>query len=135
MSDIHARLYTDGGARGNPGPAATGYVLYNGDKLIAGGGTYLGRATNNQAEYKAVIEGMQQALQYHVSSLEVYMDSELIVNQLQRTYKIKDAELGKLFIQAWNIMQQFTRVTFTHIPRERNTEADAWVNRTLDAQT
>lgn len=130
-----AILYTDGGARGNPGPAATGYVLLRGSERIAEGGTYLGTGTNNQAEYKAVIEGMRRAADLGIKTLTVYMDSELIVNQLMRRYKIKDAELRTLFVQAWNIMQQFATVTFTHIPREQNKEADRLVNQTLDRNT
>ncbi len=132
MNTTEAILYTDGGARGNPGPAATGYVIFHDGERLAEGGTYLGTATNNQAEYKAVIEGMTRAAALGIKKLTVYMDSELIVNQLQRKYKIKDAELQKLFVQAWNIMQQFVAVTFTHVPREQNKEADRLVNQTLD---
>ncbi len=133
MTDnIVAKLYTDGGARGNPGPAATGYVLFQGTKRIAEGGTYLGTATNNQAEYQAVIEGMQRAHQLGITSVAVFMDSELIVNQLQQKYKIKDPTLQKLFIKAWNLMQGFASLTVTHIPREQNAEADYLVNQTLD---
>ncbi|MFZ6035931.1 MAG: ribonuclease HI family protein [Patescibacteria group bacterium] len=126
------RLYTDGGARGNPGPAGTGYVIFRGNERIAAGGSYIGTATNNQAEYRAVIEGLSKAHQLGIRSLDVYMDSELIVNQLLRKFKIKDPELGKLFIKAWNLMQQFTRVTFTHVPREENADADQMVNQAID---
>lgn len=132
MTTATIRLYTDGGARGNPGPAGAGFVLYRGTEQIAEGARYLGEATNNQAEYAALIDGLKKVAALGERNVDVYMDSELIVNQMRRTYRVKDAALGKLFIQAWNIVQGLGRVTFSHIPREENSEADRLVNQAID---
>ncbi|MBI5037098.1 MAG: ribonuclease HI family protein [Candidatus Kerfeldbacteria bacterium] len=132
MTPEVVRLYTDGGARGNPGPAGAGFVLYRGSERVAEGARYLGEATNNQAEYAALIDGMKKVVALGERDVDVYMDSELIVNQMRRTYRVKDAALGKLFIQAWNIVQTLGRVTFSHIPREENAEADRLVNQAID---
>ncbi len=125
-------IYTDGGARGNPGPAGIGYVIKSGDKIIREGKEYIGRATNNQAEYKAVLAALQQAKQLGVQEIEVYTDSELVVNQLSRKARIKNQSLGLIFVQIWNLAVRFKRVSFHHIPREKNTEADKLVNQAID---
>lgn len=127
-------IYTDGGARGNPGPAALGVVV--GDKEYS---EYLGEITNNKAEYLALIFALKKAKALLGSKkageaeLEVRMDSELIVRQLNGIYKIKEPDLQPLFIEVWNLRLDFKKVEFKHIPREQNKRADKLVNRELDA--
>lgn len=126
-------IYTDGGARGNPGPAAIGVVV--GDKLY---GERIEDTTNNVAEYMAMIFGLKKAK--HLlggdaaakAEIELRSDSELIVSQMNRKYKIKDADLQPLFVELWNLTLDFGSVVFVHIPREQNKDADALVNRALD---
>ena len=126
-------IYTDGGARGNPGPAAIGAVI--GEKQY---GEAIGRATNNVAEYRAIIFALKKAKALVGSDaageteIELRSDSELIVNQLSGRFKIKDADLQPLFIEVWNAKQDYGKVSFVHIPREENTRADALVNKALD---
>lgn len=126
-------LYTDGGARGNPGPAAVGVVIDSRRYSKA-----IGETTNNVAEYKAVIFGLQRVKQLLGKEkslemeVEVRSDSELMVSQLNGVYKIKDAELKELFIEVWNLKQDFKKVTFVLIRREENRAADKLVNQTLD---
>lgn len=126
-------LFTDGGSRGNPGPAAAGVVLMENSAVVKREGKYLGERTNNQAEYEAVILGLTLAQELGATELDVFCDSELIVHQLNRKYKVKDKDLASLFVKAWNLTQLFSRCTFTPIPREKNKEADAVVNETLDS--
>ena len=128
------KLFTDGGARGNPGPSAIGGVLYKEDKEVANFSEYIGEGTNNQAEYKAIIRGVELALEKDISELECFLDSELIVEQLNKRYKVKDKELAKLFVKVWNMTMKFKKITFEHVRREKNKEADALVNKALDAQ-
>lgn len=125
-------IYTDGGARGNPGPAGIGVVIWQGNKLVGTYSKYIGKATNNQAEYQAVILALEQARRIKAEELEFYMDSEIAVNQLNRKFKIKNGELGSLFVKAWNMMIGFKSVRFHHIPREKNKEADKLVNQVID---
>ncbi len=126
-------IYTDGGARGNPGPAATGVVIKDAkNKTIASYGEYLGEQTNNYAEYMALISGLKKARALGADEVDCMLDSELVVKQLQRKYKVKEPTLQKLFILAYNASAQFKHVTYKHIPRERNQEADAEVNEVLD---
>ena len=126
-------IYTDGGARGNPGPAAIGVVV--GEK---GYGEAIGNTTNNIAEYKAVIFGLKKAKSLlggkkaTEAEIEVRADSELIVSQLNGEYKVKEDSLKPLFIDVWNLKQDFKSVSFAHIPREKNREADRLVNQSLD---
>ncbi|MFA6553747.1 MAG: ribonuclease HI family protein [Patescibacteria group bacterium] len=134
MTAKHLEIYTDGGARGNPGPAGIGVVMYRDKKLIGTYKKYIGETTNNQAEYQAVILGLEQAKNLQAETLDFFLDSELVVCQLNREYKVKDKGLGVLFVKAWNLMQGFKKVTFRHIPREKNQEADALVNQALDEQ-
>ena len=126
-------IYTDGGARGNPGPAAIGVVV--GEKHYS---EAIGETTNNIAEYKAVIFALKKAK--HLlggdkcaeTEIEIHSDSELIVNQLKGDYKIKDKELQPLFVEVWNLKQDFKKADFVLIPREENKIADSLVNRALD---
>src|SRR3989344_2297838 len=124
-------IHTDGGARGNPGPVAIGNDIKKYSERIE-------NATNNVAEYKAVIFALKKAKQLigkkntKLRELEVYTDSELVAKQLNGLYKIKDKNLGLLFIEIWNLMQDFKKVIIAHIPRESNRGADKLVNQALD---
>lgn len=126
-------FFTDGGARGNPGPAAAGaYSPELGEFK-----RYLGVATNNQAEYTAIILALEAARTYQqkhpeLTVVQFFMDSELAVKQLNREYKVRDATLQKLFVRVWNAMQHFKTVTFQHVRREYNKEADRLVNEAID---
>jgi ribonuclease HI len=132
---MKAKLFTDGGARGNPGPAGIGGVLYNmADEKVDSFSEYIGEGTNNQAEYKALLIGIQLAQKHKIAELDCFLDSELVVKQLNKEYKVKDAELAKIFVKIWNLVQEFEQMTFAHVRREHNKEADALVNKALDAQ-
>ena len=126
-------IYTDGGARGNPGPAAIAAVI--GDKEY---GETIGETTNNIAEYKAAIFALKKAKHLigkekaKESEIEIRSDSELLVNQVNGKYKIKEAELKNLFVDIWNLKQDFKKVVFIHISREKNILADAILNKSLD---
>ncbi len=131
---MHLKIHTDGGARGNPGPAALGYVLeYDGKKEKFK--KFLGVATNNQAEYEAIIAALSRAKALKAETVDLYSDSELIVNQLSQKYKVKDKNLAKLFVKVWNLTLYFKKIKFIHIYREANKQADALVNEALDAQS
>lgn len=126
-------IYTDGGARGNPGPSGIGAVLYDEkNNLLAEISEYIGEGTNNQAEYKAVIAALNKAKELKAEILEFFLDSELVVQQLNRAYKVKEKELANLFLQIHNISLLFKKITYQHIPREKNKEADKLVNKALD---
>jgi ribonuclease HI len=127
-------LHTDGGARGNPGPAAIGIVLKKNGETIYEFGSYIGKDTNNVAEYKAVLEGLKAALGKKVKRLTCYIDSELVVKQLTGDYKVKQAHLKFLWTQIKTIENDFIKVTYEHVKREKNSEADALVNKVLDKQ-
>ena len=127
-------LFTDGGARGNPGPAAIGGALYNTkDKEIDCFSLTIGSATNNVAEYKALIQGLEIALANSVGHLRCYLDSELVVKQLNKQYRVKDKTLQSLFVQVWNRSLKFNSISWHHIPREKNKRADHLVNQALDS--
>lgn len=128
-------IQTDGGARGNPGPAATGIVIKDETgKILAAYGEYLGRQTNNVAEYSAVISGLKKAKALGADEVAIIADSMLVVEQLNRRWKVKEPTLQKLFLEAWNALQQFKKWRITHTARKNNREADAQVNNVLDAQ-
>jgi len=129
----HLEIYTDGGARGNPGPAGIGVAIWDGNVLVGTYSKYIGEATNNQAEYQAVVLGLEQARRLKAAMLDFYLDSELVVSQLNREFKIKDQSLGSLFVRAWNLMVGFKSVKFHHIPREQNRGADRLVNQAIDS--
>jgi len=129
------KLYTDGGARGNPGPAGIGAVILNEEgRIMAEISEYIGEATNNQAEYKALIAGLTKAKELGASELEVFLDSELVVKQLNREYRVKDKHLAPLFLQVYNISLGFKKIIFKHIRREKNEIADKLVNQALDKE-
>lgn len=126
-------IYTDGGARGNPGPAGIGAILFNEEKkIVAEISTYLGVATNNQAEYKALIAALKKAQELKAEELECYLDSELVVKQLKREYKVKNQDLAPLFLEIHNLSLSFKKITYTHIRRELNKEADKLANEAMD---
>jgi ribonuclease HI len=126
-------LHTDGGARGNPGPAAIGVVLADEHKkVVKEFGRYIGETTNNQAEYQALVAALTEAKNLGAAKVICYLDSELIVKQLKQEYKVKDKDLGVLFLKAWNLSQGFKEISYHHIPREQNKHADALVNQALD---
>ncbi len=126
-------IYTDGGARGNPGPSGIGFVIQkeNGETFIEGG-KYIGNATNNAAEYQALLLALQKAKDAGCGDVEIYMDSQLIVRQMTGQYKIKDQHLKVLAEQVKQLLSGFSRFNFTHIPREQNRRADFLVNQALD---
>jgi len=129
-------IYTDGGARGNPGPAGIGAVIYDENKKkLAEISEYIGKATNNQAEYRAIIAGIEKAREIGALELQFYLDSELAVKQLNREYKVKNKELAPLFVKVYNASLDFKKVIFTHIRRELNKEADKLVNKAMDKAT
>lgn len=126
-------IYTDGGARGNPGPAAAGIVLKDEkNKNIAAFGRCLGETTNNQAEYQALILGLERAKELGASEVKCFADSELMIKQLNHQYKVRDKDLAPLFLKIWNLSTRFKKISYHHIPRERNKEADRLVNEALD---
>ncbi len=126
-------LYADGGARGNPGPAASGMVLKNETgQTIAAWGEYLGTQTNNVAEYSALIFGLQRARELGADTISCIVDSKLVAEQLNGNWRVKQPHIQKLFVQAYNLMRQFKKCTIEQKPRAQNTEADREVNKTLD---
>lgn len=129
---IKAELYTDGGSRGNPGPAGIGGVLKLAGRKTVELSKYIGRATNNQAEYRAFIAGLKLAQKNKVNDLTCYLDSELIVKQIKGEYRVKDAGLKVLWQEAKEIMSLFKKVTVGHVKREKNEQADKLVNIALD---
>jgi ribonuclease HI len=131
---VKARLSTDGGARGNPGPAAYGYVLEADDgTVLAAHGEAIGVATNNVAEYRALIAGLEKAAEVGVDELEVVSDSELLVKQMKGEYRVKHENLRPLAVQASRLARQIGRVRWTSVRREHNELADRLVNDALDA--
>ena len=128
-------VHTDGGSRGNPGPAAIGIYIKTLEKKY---GLAIGTATNNDAEYQAIVFALKKIKQLvgadaaaH-TAVEIRADSQLVVSQLSGTFKLKEESLWKYFIEIWNRKQDFASVSFTYVPREENTIADAMVNEALD---
>ncbi len=137
---MNYQIYADGGSRGNPGPAAVGVVIKKDGQTVKRYAHCLGKTTNNEAEYQAVIFalkkvkflfGKESAKQMII---DFFLDSELVVKQLNHQYKIKDENLQSLFISAWNLLLDFKKVSFSHIPREENKEADRLLNEALNGQ-
>ena len=130
---MHLKLYTDGGARGNPGPAGIGVVIYDEkDKVLAKEKKYIGEATNNQAEYLAIVLGLEKAKELGATEVECYLDSELVVQQINGNYKVKDQNLAQQFLKVRNLKSKFEKILFSHIRREKNKVADELVNQALD---
>ncbi len=131
---MKARLYTDGGARGNPGPAAYGYVLEAEDgTVLAAEGEAIGEATNNVAEYSGLIAGLAKAIELHVPDLEVVSDSELMVKQMRGEYRVKNEALRELSLEAARLARRLKNVEYRHVKRAHNELADKLVNEALDA--
>ncbi len=131
---VRARLSTDGGSRGNPGPAAYGYVLESDDgHVLDARGEAIGIATNNVAEYRGLIAGLESAVQRGVDELEVVSDSELLVKQMRGEYKVKNETLRTLQSEAAELAAGLERVTYTAVRRAHNELADRLVNEALDA--
>ena len=131
---MRARLFTDGGARGNPGPAAYGYVIEDpGGAVLAAHGEAIGVATNNVAEYSALLAGLRKAAELGVDELEVVSDSELMVRQMTGVYRVKNEALRELSLEAGRLARAVGRVTYTAVRREHNELADRLVNEALDA--
>ena len=134
VPSVKAKLFTDGGARGNPGPAAFGYVLEAEDgTLLDARGEKIGIATNNVAEYSALIAGLEAALERGVTDLQVVSDSELVVKQMRGEYKVKNEALRGLSQEAARLARQLGKVAYTAVRREHNELADRLVNEALDA--
>jgi ribonuclease HI len=133
-ANVKARLSTDGGARGNPGPAAYGYVLEAEDGTVLDArGEAIGVATNNVAEYRALVAGLAKAAELGVDELDVVSDSELIVKQMRGEYRVKNEALRALSLEAATLARRIGRVTYTAVRREHNELADRLVNEALDA--
>jgi ribonuclease H / adenosylcobalamin/alpha-ribazole phosphatase len=131
---VKARLFTDGGARGNPGPAAAAYVLEaDSGHVLAAHGEAIGVATNNVAEYRALVAGLAKAVEVGVDELEVVSDSELLVKQMNGEYRVKNAALVELSLEASHLAKQLGRVRYRAVRRIENELADRLVNEALDA--
>lgn len=132
---VKATLFADGGSRGNPGPAASGAVLFDEHgEVVETIGTYLGVATNNVAEWTALLEGLKAALARGIDEIAIRMDSELVVKQLSGAYRVKHPGLIPLHAEAKTLLRKFAHVEVRHVPRKANAAADAVVNEVLDAR-
>lgn len=125
-------IHIDGAARGNPGPAAFGVVFSRDGQLIAEEKQFIGKTTNNVAEYVALIYALQRALQLGARQVHILSDSELLVRQMTGVYQVRDAKLRQLYEQAQQLLGQFDQVQLTHIPRKHNRRADKLCNQALD---
>jgi ribonuclease HI len=130
MSEKVLRVFTDGASKGNPGPSGIGVVLVDGKREIEISKS-IGTATNNIAEYKAVIAGLEKALELKAEAVELYSDSELLVRQLKGIYKVRDKKLLKLWEQTNNLLARFKTYKLNHIPRERNVRADSLARQAI----
>ena len=126
-----AKTFTDGGSRGNPGPAAIGGIIYINDEVIEFS-EYIGKATNNIAEYSALIKALNVCRENNVSKVECFLDSELVVKQLTKIYKVKDEKMITLFLEVQMLIKDFDSVSFIHVLRAKNKIADTLVNKALD---
>jgi ribonuclease HI len=133
---VRARLFTDGGARGNPGPAAAAYVLEADDGTVLDArGETIGVATNNVAEYRALVAGLEKAVELGIDELEVVSDSELLVKQMNGEYRVKNAALIELSLDAAHLARKISRIRYRAVRRAENELADSLVNEALDAET
>jgi ribonuclease HI len=130
------KIYSDGGARGNPGPAAGAYLLLNeADKIIKAQSIYLGKRTNNQAEYEALMAALEAAAAFGADEVLCHLDSELVCRQLTGQYRVKNADLQKLWNKARELSQRFKKISFINVPRTNFyiQKADRLVNEKLDS--
>lgn len=133
-SPHEVKLYADGGSRGNPGPSAGGFVILDmQDQILHESGKYLGVTTNNQAEYHSLKGGLEAAQKMGIRVVHVFMDSQLVVNQMKGIYKVKNRDLWPIHEAIKALLPSFEAVEFTHVPREFNKLADSMVNKTLDS--
>lgn len=131
------KIFTDGGSRHNPGPAASAFVVFDSaDNLVHQEGHYLGEATNNQAEYQAVLFALSWLQQQEVQSVSFFLDSQLVVNQINGSFKIKDLLIKQKASQVFSLLKSLSQasITFSYVPRAQNYRADALVNQVLDQQ-
>lgn len=127
------RVYSDGAARGNPGPSGAGAVLTDPEgKVLARVGKFLGRQTNNYAEYMGLIIGLKHARELGAREVDVHADSELMIRQLGGRYQVKSATLKPLYDEAVRLLKGFAKVRLVHVPRELNRDADEMSNRAID---
>lgn len=131
---VTVTVFTDGGARGNPGPAAIGGVVMRDSKTLEEFSSYIGERTNNQAEYAALLSGLERAAKFTDTDVRCVLDSELVVKQMTGHYKVKSPELQKLAHQVKGLEERFRQVSYEHTRREGNVRADALVNEALDAE-
>lgn len=134
---MNLQIYTDGGARGNPGPAGIGVVIIDlaSGEVIDEISKYLGETTNNQAEYQAAITGLARAVELGAKSVELIADSELLIRQCTGVYKVKNPDIAKRFLELKNLETQLGgRVKYRHVKRELNKKADALANQAMDAK-
>ena len=135
MSAIRLTIHTDGAARGNPGPAGAGAYIQDQDgKVVSEEFRYLGEATNNVAEYQALLLGMECARELGASRIEMRADSELVVRQLTGEYRVRNPALQKLHARVKQLAREFESVRYTHVRREQNREADRLANRAIDSR-
>jgi len=125
-------IFSDGGARGNPGPAGIGFVISSGEQILKQHGEHIGETTNNQAEYQALIKGLSAAKDMGGTEIQCYLDSELVFRQLQGKYKVREEGLKSLIGEVLKLTRAFAKIEFTHVPREKNKLADELVNKALD---
>lgn len=125
-------LQFDGASRGNPGPAAVGWIIKQGSETVSKGNSMIGEATNNEAEYEAVIAGLEAAKNAGISTLQIEGDSQLILNQLQGKWETRATNLKKPNRTASDLIEQFDSVCFKHVSRHENTKADSLANAALD---
>ena len=131
----YIKLFTDGGSRGNPGPSAIGYVLLDkDDNEVTKNSKYIGITTNNQAEYQGLKEGLEVCVSNNVHEIDVYMDSLLVVNQLNGVYKVKNRDLWPVYESVKELAKHFKKIKYWHVPREMNRIADSMVNECLDSR-
>ena len=131
---LHLRIRTDGGSRGNPGPSGIGVVVERADtgEVLEEHAKFLGRTTNNQAEYLAVILGLERCAALGATSVEVLADSELLIKQAKGEYRVKNPDLGQRFLEMKRLELKIGRVTYRHVRREFNKKADALANKAMD---
>jgi ribonuclease HI len=133
MNIKRATIFTDGAARGNPGPASIGIIIKNEQgKIIASVSQRINTTTNNQAEYMAVVTALEKTISMGVRQVDLYSDSELVVRQINGSYRVKKDTLKPLYQRAKQLQNSLEGFTITHIPREQNIEADNLANRALD---
>lgn len=126
------KLFTDGGSRGNPGDSACAFFIFEENSLFDFGGTFLGTTTNNSAEYQGLILGLENLLEHNILSAECFLDSELVVKQLNGEYKVKNEDMKVLYLEIVKLRKFLKEISFTHIKRELNKHADKLVNIILD---